>query len=734
MNCPGRFAIKTEPIPPDLQPMKKKQQADAQAEVIVDYCIEIHEQSRGDLVRMFELLIKEAKIQKDLIASNALRELIFTEIKNACYPYIYVSTADIRTVLEAQQKEWIASPLMLAPCDRMSTIAEPEMLRAYYVDQCRVLLANGYRLEAGLSVVPMPVTYAIERSKLPHVVARKGVFEALQDFFPVPRLSDIDDSVVDGRYRWGDQTTSVNQDYTLLNSRFWADYEQHLRSPQWRDLAHAKDAPSRLVRDRLRGSRQRAIATKRVDAFDEVQNSIVARRREQTAGAQVQPSPQSSHPPKSLSYFDALRTHFALSRLSYYTGTDPEYFQKNVLFVNYGEYAKQFILMALVEIHRGGPGQSNKLVVPTSNQPGQKSGRILGYAEVVNLFGGTAAGSTTAAAQRLGLVDELIKERVAPEELDQTHPRRVAYRECLEKAATLLQGSDAQMPAYHYIAPARSEDRPRESGKDEAAYRKEIFESTQLPSITMVNIGVGASNAKAITDHLAPLRPRCWILVGRCSGLRKQQHVGDYAFATSYVRRDGVLDRAVPRDAPIQTTRVMVEAFEKAIAHLSIVDQESVKKIDRKEMFDKVMKRVLISREGLTPEQEEERFHARRRIVRLGTVISTNDRNWETAPIEDLLEDFNTYRAVAVDMEGGAIAANGHRYRVHHASFLCVSAKPLHGSVRIRQLQDSFYERQSGRHLEIAIGAIRWLEYNFESALLLQYSRELRGSDDPPWD
>jgi nucleoside phosphorylase len=734
MNCPGRFAIKTEPIPPDLEPVKKKQLADAQAEVIVDYCTEIHEQSRGDLVRMFELLINESKNQKDLAASNALREMIFSEIKNACYPYIYVSTADIRTALEAQQKEWIASPLMLAPCDRMSTIAEPGMLRAYYVEQCRELLANGYLLEAGLSVVPMPVTYAIERSKLPHVVARKGVFEALQTFFPVPRLSDIDDSVVDGRYRWSDQTTIVNQEYTLLNSLFWADYEQHLRSPQWRDLAHSKDAPSKLVRERLYGSRDRAIASKRVVAFDDVQNSIVARRREQTTNARAQSSPQSSHPPKPLSYFDALRTHFALSRLSYYTGTDPEYFQKNVLFVNYGEYAKQFILMALVEINKGGPGPGNKLVVPTSNQPGQKSGRVLGYAEVVNLFGGTAAGPNTVAVHRLGLVDELIKNRVVPEELDPTDPKRIAYHECLERAATLLQASDAQMPACHYIAAARSDDRPRESGKDEAAYRKEIFESTQLPSITMVNIGVGASNAKAITDHLAPLRPRCWMLVGRCSGLRKQQHVGDYAFATSYVRRDGVLDRAVPRDAPIQTTRVMVEAFEKAIAHLSLVDQESAKRVDRQETFDKVMRRLFISREGLTPEQEEARFHARRRIVRLGTVISTNDRNWETVPIEELLEDFNTYRAIAVDMEGAAIAANGYRYRVHHASFLCVSAKPLHGSVKIRQLQDSFYVRQSGRHLEIAIGAIRWLEYNFESALLLQYSRELRGSDDPPWN
>jgi AMP nucleosidase len=32
--------------------------------------------------------------------------------------------------------------------------------------------------------------------------------------------------------------------------------------------------------------------------------------------------------------------------------------------------------------------------------------------------------------------------------------------------------------------------------------------------VTLVNIGVGPSNAKTITDHLAVLRPNCWLMVG----------------------------------------------------------------------------------------------------------------------------------------------------------------------------------------------------------------------------
>ena len=49
--------------------------------------------------------------------------------------------------------------------------------------------------------------------------------------------------------------------------------------------------------------------------------------------------------------------------------------------------------------------------------------------------------------------------------------------------------------------------------------------------VTLVNIGVGPSNAKNITDHLAVLRPNCWLMVGHCAGLRQSQRIGDYVLA-----------------------------------------------------------------------------------------------------------------------------------------------------------------------------------------------------------
>src|SRR5262249_7751578 len=280
--CPGRFAIKTEPIPLDLQPTFKKQRADEQAEMVVDYCEAIHDLGRTNLARAFALLIDELKTSDELSDAKGLREKIFFEIRNACYPYIHISAADIRNTLEQQQKQWIASPLVLAPRNHMTTLAEPNLLRKFYIEQCRNLLSHGYRLEAGLSIVPIPVTYAIEHSATAIVAARKTVLEAIQSFFPVPKLHEIEDSVVDGWYHRRDESTAVNREYTLHDSIFWEDYKRYLRSGKWStDLGFPEPGSTAgLLRERLHQSRSKSVKPESVSVFDEAPTSFVAPRED----------------------------------------------------------------------------------------------------------------------------------------------------------------------------------------------------------------------------------------------------------------------------------------------------------------------------------------------------------------------------------------------------------------------------------------------------------------------
>ena len=128
------------------------------------------------------------------------------------------------------------------------------------------------------------------------------------------------------------------------------------------------------------------------------------------------------------------------------------------------------------------------------------------------------------------------------------------------------------MPAYHLVRDDRS-------------------------GITMVNIGVGPANAKTITDHIAVLRPHAWMMLGHCAGLRNTQQLGDYVLAHGYVREDHVLDEDLPLWVPIPALAEVQLALEQAVAEVTQLQGYELK-----------------------------------RIMRTGTVASTDNRNWELLP------------------------------------------------------------------------------------------------------
>jgi len=225
-----------------------------------------------------------------------------------------------------------------------------------------------------------------------------------------------------------------------------------------------------------------------------------------------------------------------------------------------------------------------------------------------------------------------------------------------------------QMPAYHLI---------RTDGR----------------GVSLVNIGVGPANAKNITDHIAVLRPHCWLMVGHCAGLRQSQVIGDYVLAHAYLRRDNILDDAVPLMMPIP-----------AIAEVQVALQEAVAKVTG------------------------DRGDALKRRLRTGTVVTNDDRNWELRWTQER-RLINISRAIAVDMESATVATQGFRMRVPYGTLLCVSDKPLHGEIKLPGAANAFYERAIGEHLQIGIAAIKLLQMNDASL----HSRKLRSFDEPPF-
>lgn len=224
-----------------------------------------------------------------------------------------------------------------------------------------------------------------------------------------------------------------------------------------------------------------------------------------------------------------------------------------------------------------------------------------------------------------------------------------------------------QMPAYHLMA-------------DDGC------------GITLVNIGVGPSNAKTICDHIAVLRPEAWLMIGHCGGLRPSQSIGDYVLAHAYLRDDHVLDDVLPPEIPLPAIAEVQQA-----------------------LFGAAM--------TITGE-DEDRLKGR---LRTGTVVTTDDRNWELRYSASAIR-FNQSRAVAIDMESATVAAQGYRFRVPYGTLLCVSDKPLHGELKLPGQANAFYERAISQHLRIAIEALDRLRDEGDGL----HSRKLRSFDEPP--
>lgn len=276
---------------------------------------------------------------------------------------------------------------------------------------------------------------------------------------------------------------------------------------------------------------------------------------------------------KKLFLFRPERVALSLDRLSHYTGTDPEAFQRYVLFTNYDLHVQAF------------------------------------------------------------------RERFP----DAVGPRR----------------EGVQMAAWHQVTDRRD-------------------------GVSIVNMGVGPSNAKTITDHLGVLRPDAMVMIGHCGGLRNHQELGDFVLANAYLRRDHVLDEVLPTDIPVapnhHLNRFLLAALEDRSVH-----------------------------------------------HRVGTVYTTDNRNWEFER-RPALEAIRLSRSLAVDMESATVAANGFRYRIPHATLLAVSDKPLHGRPKLAGAAAHFYQASRRQHLDIALDAFDRVRTTFPQGIP---NSDLRSPDEP---
>jgi AMP nucleosidase len=216
-----------------------------------------------------------------------------------------------------------------------------------------------------------------------------------------------------------------------------------------------------------------------------------------------------------------------------------------------------------------------------------------------------------------------------------------------------------QMPAWHHARPGRA-------------------------GLTMINIGVGPSNAKTITDHLAVLRPDLVLMIGHCGGLRNHQEIGDLVLATAYLRDDRVLDDVLPLGVPVVSNHTL---------NTLLLDELTVRSLR----------------------------------CRMGIVFTTANRNWEFQ-LGSVADRLRLSRALAVDMESATVAANGFRYRIPTATLLAVSDKPLHALPKLSADAQDFYAASRKQHVEIAISVAEKARRLYPGGLP---TADIRSADEP---
>ena len=182
-------------------------------------------------------------------------------------------------------------------------------------------------------------------------------------------------------------------------------------------------------------------------------------------------------------------------------------------------------------------------------------------------------------------------------------------------------------------------------------------------------------------------------MIGHCGGLRPSQRIGDYVLAHAYLRDDHVLDDVLPPEIPVPAIAEVQLAMARAAETVSGQSGDELK-----------------------------------RRLRTGTIVTTDDRNWELRYTSRRCASRSAARSGSTwnrrRSPRRAIASASPTARL-----LCVSDKPLHGELKLPGQANRFYERAISEHMRIGIETCE--ELRREGAKL--HSRKLRAFNEPPF-
>lgn len=186
--------------------------------------------------------------------------------------------------------------------------------------------------------------------------------------------------------------------------------------------------------------------------------------------------------------------------------------------------------------------------------------------------------------------------------------------------------------------------------------------ATNNDGLSIVNFGIGSSNAATIMDLLSAVNPKGVLFLGKCGGLKHSTEIGHFILPSAAIRGEGTGDDYFPKEVP-------------ALPSFKI----------HKYVSDKLCENEL--------------------EYRTGVIYTTNRRVWETD------EEFKNYlrkvRVLGIDMETATIFVVGFANGIERGALLLVSDTPMTPEgIKTSESDSEVTQKFVDLHLEIGIDAM----------------------------
>lgn len=175
---------------------------------------------------------------------------------------------------------------------------------------------------------------------------------------------------------------------------------------------------------------------------------------------------------------------------------------------------------------------------------------------------------------------------------------------------------------------------------------KNSMPNAAAEGMTIINFGMGSSNAATIMDLLSAVMPKAVLFLGKCGGLKKANNLGDYVLPIAAIRGEGTSDEYLPPEVPSLPAFSMLRAISSAV-----------------------------------------RDHGRDYWT--GTIYTTNRRVWEYDTA--FKEYLRSTHATGVDMETATLFTAGFANQIPTGALLMISDKPME--------EDGVKTEESDRHV-----------------------------------